>query len=288
MHLTTRGTAAYKPVLLCILNIYMRLLSKLRSTAHLYYLATKKRWLAISRIHRYILLAIALAWAISGVTIYVITGQRAIATTSSQNSARLLGLSATIDQLPVFSDVKVGETSGLLPHIQSTRDTLAEEMKSSKYLPASPPAWTMLHPAYWTGHPERKSHKEQLQRLRSQLLRSVGDIDKFGKFVAYSPMIDLGGTLTLPDASERLERTKAGLSETRSALSGSGFTNSEEALVLLDTTILQVLNLTPETVADWSVRIESAQVLILDDLHERDILTNDYREVLRAAAQAYQ
>lgn len=243
---------------------------------------------AFSPIQRRILFVIALIWLVFGVMAYGVLAHRVITTTTSQNVARATLLSADIDRLPSFTDAKIGETSGLLPNVQFTRQTMADEIQNGIYAPAAPPLWTVLYPAYWTSLPDRSSHAKRIDPIRDQLLRSVDDIDKFGKFIAYSPTIDLSTTLTMPDASERLQRTETGLRDTRSALLGSGLAQSDESLAIFDTITTQTTKLTPETLPAWAEQVSKAQKLILEDLHTRDVQKSDYQEVLRSIIESYQ
>lgn len=243
---------------------------------------------AFSPNQRHFLLGIAVIWLLFGITAYGIAAHRMIEVTMSQNAARAPLLSADINRLPKFTDVTIGETSGLLPNVQSTRQSMADQIENGIYTPSVPPLWTLAYPTYWTSFAIRTAHTERIAPIREQLVRSVDDIDKFGKFVAYSPTIDLGTTLAMPDASERLERTEQGLRDTRSALLGSGLAQSNESLAIFDAITTQTTALTPETLGAWAEQVATAQRLILEDMHSRDILTSDYKDVLADIYKSYQ
>ena len=244
---------------------------------------------ALEHIRRHKMLTIiAVIWIITGGILYGIAGQRAIDTNIAQNSARASLLAADIHSLPPFTDVQIGQTSGLLPHVKTTRVMMADSIQNGNYRPKSPPFWTILHPSYWTSLSERRLHTKLVDELRANLLDSTKDVDKFGKFVAYSPTIDLANNLDQADTAERLERTQAGFEQVRSALPNSGLEQRRKSLSLLIEILPDITTLTDESLPQWSDKVAQIQQLIVDDMHQRDILSTDYSARLLTVAQSYQ
>lgn len=235
-----------------------------------------------------LLMMIAFTWAIIGVMLYVLAAQKAIDSTASQNAARASTLVADIHRLPSFSDVTIGQTSGLLPHIKSTRDEMAKSIEGGVYRPVSPPIWTAFHPSYWSGASARKLHTSQIDQLRQLLLDTVDHIDKFGRFIAYSPAIDLGETLDMPDAAERLERTEAGFREVRSALPGSDLPERKKSLSILIEIMPQISTMTSDKLPEWSKKVAQVQQTILDDMQQQDSKNAGYAPKLLDAVLLYQ
>lgn len=243
---------------------------------------------SLSSHQRYLIMAIALVWLLFAIGLYVKSSQDKLETITAQNSARATTLIAEITKLPKVDATEIGQTSGLLPHVQATREALINEIDHA-LRPATPPLWTLIHPDFWTGRSARQAHQQALAPLRTKLQTTVNDVDKFGKFIAYSPIIDLGGgNLDSPEAGERLERTLKGLKQTRDDVLSSGLSSSRKILTILDQLIAQTTKLNQDSLDDWSRTVASAQQMLLDAVAERDILTVDYHETLTNISRSYQ
>lgn len=248
----------------------------------------KWRHSSLSRPQRYLIVAIALIWVLFAVVLYAKMSQDKLEIVAAQNSARATTLIAEIAKLPKAGATEIGQTSGLLPHVQATREALINEIDHT-LRPATPPLWTLIHPDFWTGGSARQAHQQALAPLRAKLQTTANDIDKFGKFIAYSPMIDLGGgNLASPEAGERLERTLKGLKQTRDDVLNSSLSSSQKILTILDQLIAQTTKLNQDSLDDWSKTVASAQQMLLDAVAERDILTVDYHETLTNISRSYQ
>lgn len=247
-----------------------------------------KVWRGMPQGRKQFVLVLLALWVVIGGAVYHISATRAATEVAAQNAARLSSLRAEIDSLPKFSEVKAGETSGLMPHVQTTREQLVTAIDEGTYRAAVPSFGFVFHPAYWQHHEARFKHKKNLDDIREQLQRSIDDARDFSKFVGYSPTIDLGTTLDGPDAGDRIERTKDGLVETRSALLGSGLEQSGTSIEALDRLIKEIDTLTTATLPDWSKDITTTQQQIIDDLDQRDVTKSVYAERLIKVTQSYQ
>lgn len=246
------------------------------------------RWTGLSCIQRLFFIALAIIWVLYAVVLYSLSSTKAIEKTQSLNIARLTSLRYDIANLPTFDTVKVGETSGTIPFVQSRRETIANDIKNGKYSAKAPSIFFALNPAYRQTSGALSKHNDTIRDIQIHLEMTIGDTSRFGKFVAYSPTIDLGQTLGLSDAAERLERTKVGLEQTRSSLRNSSLAYSSYALQQLEPLIAQTPALTSKTVPEWSAKITDVQTLVLASMAKRDILRQDYTATINRAVEFYQ
>ena len=211
-----------------------------------------------------------------------------IAQNKSQNIARPISLRSVIDNLPSFSTVHVGETSGNIPYVKQTRKNLLNDMKNGVYDYHAPSFIFALQPNYWQLVRSSSSHVSAITTIEERLEHTIQNCHRFGKFIAYSPYIDLQAGLSSNDAPERLERTRNGLLKTRQDLLDSTLPHADQIIKSLDSLIDQIAGLNDDTKSAWSEKINSVQQQVLDDMTIQDIQHSDYDIILTGAANTYQ
>ncbi len=172
----------------------------------------------LSPTQRWFVIILASLWLVTSLVVGSIIADRSINQTNAQNAARLRSLQSAIANLPSFSSVKIGETSGTIPYVQQTREDLLSAINHGDYSPQYPLFIYALHPNYWLNSGNHRSTKAAIVDIKNHLEKTIKNCKSLGKFIAYSPTIDLKPSLDTGSESYRLERTKVGLEQTQSSL----------------------------------------------------------------------